>query len=231
MRAFSSAPAWAAFGAAVALPTPGTGTVSFVPASTSTGDRAIYETVTPTRISGVGGVPADATAVVLSATIRKPTLTRFLTVYLAGFLRPDVSNVNFLANANLTNATLGDGGAIDALLQRRARRRPARRLRREPDARRQRDPAHERLAAVRARHADDGQRRAHRARRRQRQHHDERLRHHRRNARHIGQRRLRLRRRHRQLRRRGRRPRCGRQRDAALGHHRRRRDRALGPPL
>ncbi|HEV2888844.1 MAG TPA: hypothetical protein VGX28_00550 [Frankiaceae bacterium] len=130
-----TAPVWVVAGFALAVGSPSAVTVTN--AATSSGERAIYESVSPARIldtraagqgpalasgtprtvaiTGRAGVPADAVAVVVSATVRKPTVTGYLTVWPTGTARPDVSNVNFVAGTTITNlvtAALGDGGAV-----------------------------------------------------------------------------------------------------------------------
>ena len=66
-------------------------------------------------VAGVGGVPADAAAVVLNATVTGPTEGGYLTVYPAGVPRPTASSVNFEAAQTVPNAVtvkVGTGGQI-----------------------------------------------------------------------------------------------------------------------
>jgi len=66
-------------------------------------------------VVGVGAVPAEATSVVLNVTVVSPTATGYLTVFPAGSPRPDSSNLNFVAGANVPNlviARVGVGGKI-----------------------------------------------------------------------------------------------------------------------
>ncbi|GAA2755528.1 hypothetical protein [Actinopolymorpha rutila] len=108
-------------------------------ATTSAGDRAIFEPVTPTRIldtrtgdggttgkvgpaqtitlqvSGRGGVASDAVAVVLTLTATGSTADSYLTVWPAGQTRPATSTSNFQAGTTTaTQATvkLGTGGKV-----------------------------------------------------------------------------------------------------------------------
>lgn len=101
----------------------------------STGDRAVFQPVTPVRVldtrkappvvpakgervvqvAGVSDVPADAVAVVLNVTAVTPTASGYLTVYPTGSARPTASTVNFLANqvvANLATVRLGTDGKV-----------------------------------------------------------------------------------------------------------------------
>jgi len=113
-----------------------THTVPWAAASTSSGDRAIFEPVTPARIldtrfpsptplgpgesrlvqvAGVGGVPADATAVALNVTAVEPTSGGYLTVYPADVATvPTVSNVNFRAGQIVPNAVVVKIGSTGA---------------------------------------------------------------------------------------------------------------------
>jgi hypothetical protein len=70
------------------------------------------------QITGVGSplIPAAAGAVVLNVTEVDGSAASLLTVYPAGTLRPNASNLNFAAGtvtANLVTATLGQGGAVN----------------------------------------------------------------------------------------------------------------------
>lgn len=60
-------------------------------------------------VAGVGGTPADATAVLLNVTVTNPTAPSYLTVHPGG-TRPNTSNLNFAANqtaATHVTATVG----------------------------------------------------------------------------------------------------------------------------
>jgi hypothetical protein len=109
--------------------------VPWAAAATSTGDRAIFEPLVPARIldtrqppanplgpnesrplqvTGVGGVPADATAVVLNVTAVSPTAGGYLTVYPADAPQPAASNLNFSPGQIVPNSVqvkLGSTGA------------------------------------------------------------------------------------------------------------------------
>jgi len=67
------------------------------------------------QITGVAGVPPDATAVVVTATATYTTTPSFLTVWPAGDARPLASSLNWQAGWSIPNALtvkLGTGGAI-----------------------------------------------------------------------------------------------------------------------
>ncbi len=68
------------------------------------------------QVSGEGGVPAGATAVVANVTVTGATAQSFLTAYPDGTTRPLASNLNFSAGQtvpNLVTVPLSAGGAID----------------------------------------------------------------------------------------------------------------------
>ncbi len=68
------------------------------------------------QVSGEGGVPAGATAVVANVTVTGATAQSFLTAYPDGTTRPLASNLNFGAGQtvpNLVTVPLSAGGAID----------------------------------------------------------------------------------------------------------------------
>jgi hypothetical protein len=126
---------WAVIAAAIAVGAiGGTRAVPWAAAVTSAGDRAIFEPLTPVRIldtrsssnpvgpgesrvlpvTGAGGVPGDATAVVINVTAVSPTSGGWLTLYPADGTLPVVSNVNFNAGQvvpNLVTVKLGSTGA------------------------------------------------------------------------------------------------------------------------
>jgi hypothetical protein len=67
-------------------------------------------------VAGVGGVPANADAVVLNLTVTNPTVSSYVTAWPAGSGLPNASNINFTAGqtiANLVTVQVGAGGAID----------------------------------------------------------------------------------------------------------------------
>jgi hypothetical protein len=118
------------------------GTVQWVGATSSTGDRAIFEPLSPTRIldtrdgtgtaggstaplgaggaidlqvTGVGGVPNDATAVVMNVTYTEATAPGYLSIWPSGEPRPTVSNLNTQPGGtqpNLVTVKLGSGGRV-----------------------------------------------------------------------------------------------------------------------
>ena len=132
---------WAAFGAAVAvtLGLASVGAVSFVGATISNGEKAVFVPLTPTRIldtrngtggitgpivaggtfelqvTGVAGVPGDATSVVLNVTGTQVTAATFVTVWPAGLPLPEASNLNLSTGQdapNLVTVKLGAGGRL-----------------------------------------------------------------------------------------------------------------------
>jgi hypothetical protein len=67
------------------------------------------------QVTGQGGVPANASAVVLNVTVTQPTATSFLTAWPTGRSRPAVSNLNFVAGQtvpNLVVVQVGDNGMV-----------------------------------------------------------------------------------------------------------------------
>ena len=67
------------------------------------------------QVGGVGGVPADAVAVVLNFTVTNPVGTGYVTVYPCGSPRPVASNLNFVAGQSVPNlviAKLGTSGRV-----------------------------------------------------------------------------------------------------------------------
>lgn len=133
-----------AVGAAVGVVLGGVilGGAGLVTAATSSGDRAIFEPLDPQRIldtriglgtvanstapigegdaidlrvAGVGGVPADATAVVMNVTYTAATADSYLTVWPSGQPRPAASNLNTKAGStapNLVTVKLGVNGSV-----------------------------------------------------------------------------------------------------------------------
>ncbi len=126
--------AWSALGIVIVVVVGGFEIVPWAAATTSSGSRAIYEPVTPARIldtrspsnpiwpaesrslqvTGVAGVPDDATAVVLNVAVVSPTATSFLTAYPSDAPRPLAANVNYVAGqppvSNLVTVKLGPTG-------------------------------------------------------------------------------------------------------------------------
>lgn len=71
--------------------------------------------ITPITVTGRGGVPADATAVILNVTAVDPLGYGFLTVFPCGADLPNASNVNYAPGEVRPNAVLakvGDGGQV-----------------------------------------------------------------------------------------------------------------------
>jgi hypothetical protein len=63
------------------------------------------------QVTGVAGVAANATAVVMNVTVDKPTGPSFLTVFPAGSTLPTASNLNFVANSTIPNLVVVKIGA------------------------------------------------------------------------------------------------------------------------
>jgi hypothetical protein len=66
-------------------------------------------------VAGVGGVPADATAVVLNATVTGTTASSYLTIWPKGQPRPLASSLNWQAGWTIPNAVtvqVGTGGQV-----------------------------------------------------------------------------------------------------------------------
>ena len=68
------------------------------------------------QVTGEGGVPVGATAVVANVTVTGPTAASFLTAYADGATRPLASNLNFTAGESVPNRVivpLSGTGALD----------------------------------------------------------------------------------------------------------------------
>lgn len=133
---------WAAVGAAVAVTLGGGTVLHFAAAAPGDVVTASFVPITPTRIldtrpapfnvggfigplgakathtfqvTGVAGVPANASAVVMNVTVDKATAASFLTVFPAGAGQPTASNLNWVANStipNLVTVKIGAGGQV-----------------------------------------------------------------------------------------------------------------------
>jgi hypothetical protein len=68
------------------------------------GGRLPAGSVLRVPITGAGGVPADATAVALNATVSSPDRAGFLTVYPCDAPRPTASNLDFIRGETTANA-------------------------------------------------------------------------------------------------------------------------------
>ena len=67
------------------------------------------------QVTGLGTVPAGASAAVLNVTAVDPTAAGFLTVFPAGITMPTVSNLNFTPGvivANLVTVPLSSAGMV-----------------------------------------------------------------------------------------------------------------------
>ena len=68
------------------------------------------------QVTGEGGVPSGATAVVANVTVTGGTASSFLTAFADGTSRPLASNLNFTAGESVPNRVivpLSAGGALD----------------------------------------------------------------------------------------------------------------------
>ena len=68
------------------------------------------------QVAGIGGIPANATSVVLNVTVTDTTAADYLTVYPDGSTRPNSSSLNWPAGETVASgvtATLGADGALD----------------------------------------------------------------------------------------------------------------------
>ncbi len=71
--------------------------------------------VTELVVTGRGGVPADASTVVLNVTVTEPTSSGFVTVFPCGSERPNASSLNHVAGQSVPNAVVskvGTGGRV-----------------------------------------------------------------------------------------------------------------------
>ncbi len=78
------------------------------------GQRAGGST-TELTVAGRGGVPGDASAVVLNVTVTGPVLPGFVTVFPCGSAPPNASNLNFGVGQTVPNAVIakvGSGGKV-----------------------------------------------------------------------------------------------------------------------
>ncbi len=66
-------------------------------------------------VAGIGGVPADATAVALNVTVTDATGSSYVTVWPSGSPQPTASNLNFITGqtiANMVTVGIGPDGAV-----------------------------------------------------------------------------------------------------------------------
>ncbi len=67
------------------------------------------------QVAGRGGVPSNATGVIVNVTVAGTTASSYLSVWPAGTARPTSSNLNWTAGRtipNLVMTRLGSGGAL-----------------------------------------------------------------------------------------------------------------------
>jgi hypothetical protein len=79
------------------------------------GAKPLAGSVRELVVLGQGGVPSDATAVVLNVTVDRPDGSGFVTVFPCGGLLPLASNVNFVADqtvANSVTVAVGTAGRV-----------------------------------------------------------------------------------------------------------------------
>jgi hypothetical protein len=77
--------------------------------------KSVAGSVRELLVLGQGGVPGDATAVVLNVTVDQPEAWGFVTVFPCGGSVPLASNVNFVAGqtvANSVTVAIGDAGRV-----------------------------------------------------------------------------------------------------------------------
>ena len=82
---------------------------------TRSGAKPAADSTTNLQVTGMAGVPANATAVVLNTTATQATAAGFVTVFPTGETRPVVSNLNVTAGqtqANLVTVKVGTGGSV-----------------------------------------------------------------------------------------------------------------------
>ncbi len=133
---------WAAIGAAVAVTLGGGTALHYADAAPGDVVQTSFVAVSPARIldtrpapqnvggflgpltagqtltfhvTGVAGVPANASAVVMNVTVDATTSSSFLTVFPAGGAQPTASNLNWTAGTtipNLVTVKLGTGGQV-----------------------------------------------------------------------------------------------------------------------
>ena len=78
-------------------------------------DKPAVGSVTQVPLSGVAGVPVDATAIVLNITVEEPDSGGYLTVFPCGSPIPYASNANFRAGETVPSsvtAAIGDGSMV-----------------------------------------------------------------------------------------------------------------------
>jgi hypothetical protein len=72
------------------------------------------------QVTGIAGVPANATAVMMNVTVDNTTGPSYLTVFPAGGTKPTASNLNWVANTtipNLVTVKIGAGGQVSIFNQ------------------------------------------------------------------------------------------------------------------
>lgn len=95
--------------AASGLPTP-INPARLLDSRTVSSTRIAAGTVRKIDVGGRGGVPANASGVLLTATVTSPLDAGFLTVFPCGAVTPTVSNLNFVAGQTVSNSvTVGLG--------------------------------------------------------------------------------------------------------------------------
>ena len=82
---------------------------------TRDGVKPAANSSTDLQVTGMAGVPANATAIVLNTTATQATAAGFITVYPTGETRPVASNLNLMmgqTQANLVTVKVGAGGSV-----------------------------------------------------------------------------------------------------------------------
>jgi hypothetical protein len=138
---------WAAVGAAIAITFGGSTVLHYAMAAPGDVVTTSFVPISPTRIldtrpapqnvggfvgplgtgethtfqvTGVAGVPSNATAVTMNVTVDKTTGPSYLTVFPAGAPQPTASNLNWVANAtipNLVTVKIGASGQVSVFNQ------------------------------------------------------------------------------------------------------------------
>lgn len=71
--------------------------------------------ITEIPISGLGGVPADASTMVLNVTVTDPAMSGYVTVFPCGRGVPDASNLNFAPGQTVANAVVTGVGSSSSV--------------------------------------------------------------------------------------------------------------------
>jgi hypothetical protein len=106
---------YARFGTVLSILAAGLAVVTSLPAGAISSGGVAAGGVLELTVGGTAGVPTDALAVVLNATVTNPAAAGFVTVFPCGTERPVASNLNYVKDQtvpNLVIAKLGAGGKV-----------------------------------------------------------------------------------------------------------------------